>query len=255
MGSRPGVGCEIVAGVRAAGVTRGWGRTNPEPDGPHPNPAPSRCRHPGAGKPQKGREALGLTRKRLEDPNRPVPVGVNRQVGEGVLVWSYFSRRSLDRSLRYAEPYGHPVHGDSRGAGSDEFGGDLGGGLPPGAVRQPVGVPRSADALVDVGGVWLLVVHTGTKWQFPPDGTGALYTTHLDKGGTSCTVVAYLEDGPTVYGKGKVHAASEQPSTSIGTRGGNRDRDEQRPARRTVWGSVRFGVPGVAATGVGSQWW
>ena len=54
LGSWPGVGCEIVAGVRAAGVTRGWGRTNPEPGGPHPDPSPSRCRHPGAGKPKRG---------------------------------------------------------------------------------------------------------------------------------------------------------------------------------------------------------
>ena len=95
VGSWPGVGCEIVAGVRAAGVTRGWGRTKPEPGGPHPDPFPSRCRHPGAGEPERGREAWGLTRTSLGDPSRPVPGWGQPAGGGGVSVWSYFSRRSL----------------------------------------------------------------------------------------------------------------------------------------------------------------
>ena len=45
-----------------------------------------------------GREALGLTRKRLEDPNRPVPGWGQPAGGGGVSVWSYFSRRTwIDR--------------------------------------------------------------------------------------------------------------------------------------------------------------
>ena len=83
-----------MAGVRAAGVTRGWGRTNPEPGGPYPDPSPSGVDILGLGNPKGGERSVGLTRKGLEDPNRPVPGWGQPAGGGGVPVWSYFSRRA-----------------------------------------------------------------------------------------------------------------------------------------------------------------
>ena len=83
VGPWPGGECEIVAGVRAAGVTRGWGRKNPEPGGPDPDPSPSGVGILGLENPKGGREAWGLTRKGWKTRTGLYRVGVSRRVGVG----------------------------------------------------------------------------------------------------------------------------------------------------------------------------
>ena len=85
--------------------------------------------------------------------------GWGRGVGGGSVVCL---EAGLDGLFADVEPFGHPVHGDPRGAAGDQHGGDLGGGLGAGLADGLVGVPRLSETVVDVAVVWgLLGAHTG----------------------------------------------------------------------------------------------